>query len=1281
LHEVLGLLHAEYWTEWEALAGFEGGGRLIVVRRGVLPAVAALATLVLCLLFWCLPERARLGALLCWLAAAGLGYVWLPASVRVLAWWPLLGAGGVALAWYLASTVRRSKPTTEAQPPPHATPLATAGVLFVAIGLGVTGAAYLQAEPRAEPTVFLVRDATGDKISVLAPPDLIDQLEAQARRVEVPADGAVLVSAAYEGKPAGDAIEFTAEFQVYCLASAPTVLHLPFEGVQLDGETLLDGARVYPSAARPPRAGYTLRIDKGNSPLHRLSMRFRAAVNRTADEREVQCTLPAVPWSRLMLDLPKAAREPQALSGTAPVRGRQLVTARPAGPRLEADLGRLTEPLRLRWVEESATPRPAQVQIRETYLWDVRPDASTLTALLRYNVAQGAISTVALDLPERLEVLAVKLAAVEGRGGARLKDWRVTGTGNARRLEIAFQGPVTGEATAIVQLAPRRPLASGDDLPMPVPRAVQPVEGLLACQLAGTEARLHPRGLTPFDRQQFASRWKQAAMVDPRLPWLPAHAFSFQRGKAEPPALRLDLQVAAPRVQAVQEIAWRLGVEQAEFDATASFTAPDGDLTLIEWDVPPEVTVARLSGAALLSWNQTGSRVQAWLDGPRRGARVQWSGWYKKARPATAPAVPESPVEFRLPCLRLLSASSVESWVRLAGTTGLTLEPTEHEALIPLPDPRVTPADLGYYTKEPRYGETFRVHQPMSLADARVLTLAEIQGRQLVVTAVVDYQARRGPPRTITVELHRWPGADVQCEGLEGAAHVRRAESGAVPAWAVELQPGAEGRCRFRLMGRLPLEQASAGADMPDVRVGGVTRVERWLATGSPDLQAETTRGLEASSDPGRSLGVWAEPLRRAARTAWRATADDWRLVLRPRTRSLETPAVQVLFAEQECAVADGRRWVYQSTYWLYHEANTDLTFLLPSRARLLAVAVDDQTVAPLQPSPGRLWVPLPGSAGARRLRLRWTLGEDSGLERPRMQLPSLDGVDEGPVLWMVHVPAGYQPAPSGDKVLPSVRVALPASAGGLEVRRAAGQERLSALLAEKLRSGDSKALDALASAQRRFYRACRFAEQVLAALGGGSDHGPDDQPLEDWLTQLREQNLQLARQHNFESLRADAERQVRSGPRFPSDEADAAEKPQGANEAGWQDLGSDDFLPRRGSPMYWQGAVGTSSPHLTLARLDARQVRRALGASFLWLILLAGAALAARFPGLRSWMRLFWPEQLALLGCLIWQTFGPNLLLMFLIVLGVCGRVVSLVPWLARWLRRPPPQSARPAA
>ena len=55
-----------------------------------------------------------------------------------------------------------------------------------------------------------------------------------------------------------------------------------------------------------------------------------------------------------------------------------------------------------------------------------------------------------------------------------------------------------------------------------------------------------------------------------------------------------------------------------------------------------------------------------------------------------------------------------------------------------------------------------------------------------------------------------------------------------------------------------------------------------------------------------------------------------------------------------------------------------------------------------------------------------------------------------------------------------------------------------------------------------------------------------------------------------------------------------------------------------------------------------------------------------------------FWPEQVALLGCLGWQTYGPALPLLLLVAVGVSARLLFLGRRLLAVLHRPPPDPSR---
>src|SRR5262249_5318905 len=325
---------------------------------------------------------------------------------------------------------------------------------------------------------------------------------------------------------------------------------------------------------------------------------------------------------------------------------------------------------------------------------------------------------------------------------------------------------------------------------------------------------------------------------------------------------------------------------------------------------------------------------------------------------------------------------------------------------------------------------------------------------------------------------------------------------------------------------------------MPEVQIRGTTRVERWLgvvATGA--LRTAGARGIEASAE---LPGVWADPVRRNGATYWRVNDDKWGLTLHPAQTGSQAPGVRLVLAEQECSVGDGRRWRFESTFWLYHEANSDLTVLLPGRSRILGFAVDDARMTPLQLAPGRAWVPLPASAGSCKLQVRWTFDEHAPLERPRLHLPQLEGVDAAPVLWTVHVPAGYQIARNDDRSN-SGRSPSPVSAATLDLQHAACQQHLSTVLANRLRAGDTSMLSKLSNTKQLFYRASRYAEQNLTLGIGDEDTGPEGQLLSEWLKALRDRNYQLAREQGFDSLRAECELQAAKYRSPPNSDNDAA--------------------------------------------------------------------------------------------------------------------------------------------
>jgi hypothetical protein len=71
----------------------------------------------------------------------------------------------------------------------------------------------------------------------------------------------------------------------------------------------------------------------------------------------------------------------------------------------------------------------------------------------------------------------------------------------------------------------------------------------------------------------------------------------------------------------------------------------------------------------------------------------------------------------------------------------------------------------------------------------------------------------------------------------------------------------------------------------------------------------------------------------------------------------------------------------------------------------------------------------------------------------------------------------------------------------------------------------------------------------------------------------------------------------------------------------------------------------------------------------------LAAVWFLAWSPLLLGWARAVWPELLALAGVAGWSLAGPTFVVLFLVVLGVVGRLLLAGQWLRRRLHRPAPR------
>ncbi|MHB1423412.1 MAG: hypothetical protein ACYC3I_09515 [Gemmataceae bacterium] len=1246
-------------SEWQPVAGL-ADEQLIVVRRDVVTAVGLALALLWGLLLW-LPRR-RLLLLLLALALTGMGVLWLPAALRELAWWPLLISIAFAVPCYLRFVVR-AKPGAPSTAPQTKQVLPAAAVVGALI-LGLLGWHGRAAAPPSA-TVYLVPtgNEASDQQTVLAPADLLDRLKALARPAPLTAGGprTVLLDAAYECQlvEAGRLAEFSAVFSAYSLSEEASTLLVPLSGVQLVGEVLLDGARVAPVTLPAPQAGYSLPVRGGGR--HKIELRFRVPVVGTVEDRNVLFTPPPLLRSRLSWRVPTGAVGPQVLVKN----GAQATKSEGDGIRMEADLGAPPLPVHLHWYQPRHPPR---LNYQAAYLWDLGLEVNQLTAWLRYRVEQGAVQMLEVDLPDELEVsmaAAQRIPSVSPPSWLtrfQLRDWYVTRGGGKRVLHLELPYPIAGDFQVILELLPRAPLTSPAALPLPSPRGIRAggphylayrmKPGLIA-------QRDTSQFLTRIGNKEFAPGWQGGPRLEASFPGV-----AYRSAPDRQPQLVLRLAQTPPLVQGDVEVTVRASAQRAEMDIVADVKAPNKDLAVLDWELPPRCVLASVSGEDVRTWKQDGAHLLVWLNHTTTATRLHLSGWLPLS-------IRDGHTHLEVSGPRLRRADKQHTRLRLSAAADLVLAEVRTRNLQPVPSESrrmEDSSDLDFQTTdfETRDSSSHLECQVRAAANAsaRVLTLAEATDRELRFTTTVDYTVTQGELRQVRLRLRNWAGekVEMQAERVKLWPGPRRALG--ERSWVLPLQRGVRGHYRVTLRGSMSLDKAAVGVAMPDVRVQGVERAEYFVAVAGGDLIGQASGSLQQlkndlsqsavqthqPSDAGRSPPQIADALR-AGGQVWRVGDAEWQVRLSPRTRRPAQEPVRIYLLEHSAAVVDGRHWLHEARCWLRHEANADLALDLPAPVRVLTVAVDGVEVTPLlkirnpKSNEGvsdwnkRVWLPLPGRPGVRSIRLRWLYERPEPLDHPNLTPPRLVDAIEGPNLDTVMVPPGWRASLAGASGWQGAT-----REAALALWRADTQLRICQDLAKQRQ--DRVVSSALAAAQRQFALHCRQARHALnRAADSGGAAGPQGQSSTTWLVDLQ------------------AKERVVQAELHPA--ADAAGSPYPSEPAVFAGEWISNF-ENCGTPLSWQSMPGAEPETLLLRSCESQRTRHALSASVQWLGGLTVVWILSLFPLLLARLRLVFAEQIALLGLLGWYLAGLTSIVLGLWLVAACGRVYLL----ARGLR-----------
>ncbi len=560
-------------------------------------------------------------------------------------------------------------------------------------------------------------------------------------------------------------------------------------------------------------------------------------------EREVQFSAPRVPQCRVTMTEPTGATFFQAPARQGSLSREAGAADRGEPARFVIEQGRGGGPILLRWRQDEPTAPAAQVQVREAYLWELRPDAATLSAVLRYSVTRGAPTSFAIDLPESLEAHAVKAQPMPGRTLPPLKSWRIAddhswwlpqGTGH-RRLLVEFTAPVTGVFYLLPDFVPRRPLGPLATLELPDPVGAVLEMAFFAYRAEGVQARVErpgrlagalPPSTLPF--RNFVDLWLAGRDTPPT----PTAVYTAQRDPGGAPFLQLHLGPESRSAKGTQEIKWTIGQRQAEMNATARLV--EGEPPLVEWEVPTDVIVTGVGprrGALLVAVRQP----RAGMAGAalRAGVDLRMTGWKDLI-------AEKEGGRFDLPRVRLVSPAVPTTAVRLSVPAEFALTPVEIGTLAAMPDAPSGERELSYNPRVPQYGGRFLVRPATATAAVRMFTALEVRDRQLTFTTQVECRPLKGELRTVQVRLRRWDGDPILTAPSPGQLREAPRAPGE-RTWVIEFPKPLTGPYQFTLTGHLPLDEA-ASLTPPEITVIGVARPQHWIAAGGKELTAEKPR-------------------------------------------------------------------------------------------------------------------------------------------------------------------------------------------------------------------------------------------------------------------------------------------------------------------------------------------------------------------------------------------------------------------------------------------------------
>ncbi len=894
-----------------------------------------------------------------------------------------------------------AEPETPAPPPPlppaPEPPPVPAGPSF---------ASRIPAEPEAGPSAGAARAG-------LLPVLLAAALAAGAVAVRAAPEGAAAEQAPRPRRIVADEVELTVTAPELPKALVRNAVHhllvafrakrgeelfvVPTPGVLTGAGQLPDGLEIVPGDG-----GYTLKVLRDGA--YRAEIDYLAPVEEGEGEWRLPLALPPNVRNTVLLTVPGAGWEVESAEAI-------FAAQREEGGAVRSELrmGSATRAL-VRW-----RPRERKTGLEQAvFFCDLnsfalfQPGVVSLTHVVRYQIAQGELQSLELEIAEGMSVTAVS--------GPGLSTWRYDP--DTRRLEALLEKPVSGEyALVVVEQIPRESLPYRVELREPrVPDAVRQRGSLAVASTEAVQVQLgETAGLNGMNVGDFSAGAVQAALHGQQqgAPEI-RRAFRYHQ---LPVSAAVSAERVLPEIRVAESASVDVTDERVVLGTRLELAVAKAGIFSVRIDLPRDFDVDSLTGDDVSHWDEVqdgGRGVVVHFTRQALGARTLNLVLSRMERTV--------PPELAVPRVAVRDALKHTGTLAVSGERGLRFTTTAREGVSEL-NPRELgiqqPGYLAFRLLRPDWSVSLRTEALAPVVKAELLQRVDLSEGMRHIRCYLQYAIEHAGVKTFRLRAPA-PGVALTVTGR----HIARVEQidAAAGLWEVELQNKVEREYALEVSCQQPFDHG-----VPTVRFAPVTTVGTDAQKGylvvfaggrlsvrpadtPPGLHAEDPRGIPARFGAGDLA---------AAVVCYRTTRPDYELDLEVvRHGAADVLPGRVRQVRLVSVVSDDGQMVTRAALQIDVGNLRFLEMDLPEGAEVWSLFVNGRAERPLVE--GRTYLVPLQAGGSGPASVECTYGERTagrglrhGYEGPRFNLPLAD------VQWAFYLPPPYRYFGFGGTLLP----------------------------------------------------------------------------------------------------------------------------------------------------------------------------------------------------------------------------------------------------------------------